>query len=57
MVGENINKNKNENQTDKYDICMGNLNILISFIKIDSHDFAIYAHISPIMLGFGLFGF
>ena len=42
---------------DKCDICMGSLNILVSFIKINLHYFAIYAHISRITLGFSLFGF
>ena len=42
---------------DKCDICMDSLNVLVSFIKINWHYFVIYAHISPIMVSFALFGF
>ena len=33
------------------------LNVLVSFVRINLHYFAIDAHISPIMLGFTLFVF
>ena len=42
---------------DKCDICMGSLNVLVSFIKINSRYFELCAYISPIMLGFNLFVF
>jgi len=40
---------------DKCDICMASLKVLgSSLVRINLHYFAIYVHISPIMLGFSL---
>ena len=35
----------------------GYLNDLVTFVRINLRYFEIYAHISPIMLGFGVFVF